>query len=378
MLWFIAACLIPAWCVSFLATLAMKRIAPRVGLVDHPAADKQHATHQRSTPLGGGLGIYLGVLIPIVGAQLVALGARTAPEAFEWLPEAVTMHLEGILYRSGTMWAILLGGTVLVIIGLLDDLVAIPWPPRLAVQFLIAAGLVMGGVQASLFVDLPWVGMVATVFWIVLLTNSLNFLDNMDGLSGGIGLIAAVLFATVMLTSVSEPRWLVAGALLVLAGALAGFLCHNWPPASIFMGDSGSMFIGLLLASLTVLGTFYDPSLASRHVILAPLCVLAVPLYDFTTVVLIRLLQGHSPFHPDKNHFSHRLVRLGLSRRNSVLTVHLTTLATGLGALLLYQLENWTGAVLVISLVLCVLSIIAILESTAPPQESIDESGSSM
>ena len=179
-----------------------------------------------------------------------------------------------------------------------------------------------------------------------------------------------------MLTSVSEPRWLVAGALLVLAGSLAGFLCHNWPPATIFMGDSGSMFIGMLLASLTVLGTFYDASIPSRHVILAPLCVLAVPLYDFTTVVLIRLMQGHSPFHPDKNHFSHRLVRLGLSRRNAVLTVHLTTLTTGLGALLLYELESWAAALLVIALVFCVLSIIAILESTTRNQESADENAS--
>src|SRR5690606_12478557 len=186
---------------------------------------------------------------------------------------------------------------------------------------------------------------------------------NMDGLSAGIGLIAAVLFAAVMLMFVSEPRWLVGGALLVLAGSLAGFLCHNWPPATIFMGDSGSMLLGLLLASLTVLGTFYDEAASSRHVILAPLCVLAVPLYDFSSVVLIRLKNGHSPFHPDKNHFSHRLVELGLSRRNAVLTVHLTTLTTGLGALLLYRLPDWQSAALVIALVVCVLAIIAILES---------------
>jgi UDP-GlcNAc:undecaprenyl-phosphate/decaprenyl-phosphate GlcNAc-1-phosphate transferase len=363
MLWFAAACLVPAFCVSYLATAGMKRLAPKVGLIDQPAAVKEHATHIQATPLGGGIGIYLGFLLPIVAAQMIAWLAHASPGSFSWIPPEVALHLDGVLYRSGTMWAILMAGTVLVCMGLLDDLAAIPWPPRLAVQFLVAAALVAGGVQGTVFAQQPWVGIVLTVLWIVGLTNSLNFLDNMDGLAGGIGLIASVLFAAVMLTAVSEPRWLVGGALLVLAGSLIGFLCHNRPPATIFMGDSGSMFIGLLLSSLTVLGTFYDPSMASRHVILAPLCVLAVPLYDFCTVVTIRLKNGHSPFHPDKNHFSHRLVDLGLSRRNAVLTVHLTTLTTGLGALLLYRLPDWNGALLVVALVLCVLAIIAILES---------------
>jgi UDP-GlcNAc:undecaprenyl-phosphate/decaprenyl-phosphate GlcNAc-1-phosphate transferase len=373
MLWFIAACLLPAFCVSFVATAGMKRLAPRLGLIDQPAAHKRHATHQQATPLGGGVGIYLGFVLPILAAQLLAWLAVRYDSGFAWIPSDVAVHLEGVLYRSATMGALLLGGTVLVVMGLLDDAVAIAWPPRLAVQFLVAAGLVAGGVQATLFVEQPWIGILLSVLWIVGLTNSLNFLDNMDGLSAGIGLIAAVLFAAVMLAFISEPRWLVGGALLVLAGSLAGFLCHNWPPATIFMGDSGSMLIGLLLASLTVLGTFYDEAASSRHVILAPLCVLAVPLYDFCSVVLIRLKNGHSPFHPDKNHFSHRLVEMGLSRRNAVLTVHLTTLTTGLGALLLYRLPDWQSASLVVALVTCVLAIIAILESAGRRRSSEPE-----
>ncbi len=151
--------------------------------------------------------------------------------------------------------------------------------------------------------------------------------------------------------------------MLVLAGSLAGFLCHNWPPARIFMGDSGSYFIGLLLASLTILGTFYESRQGSRHVILAPLCILAIPLYDFCSVILIRLKQGRSPFHPDKSHFSHRLVELGLKPRNAVLTIHLATLTTGLGGLLLYRVTDWAAAMLVVALIACVLGIIAILET---------------
>jgi UDP-GlcNAc:undecaprenyl-phosphate GlcNAc-1-phosphate transferase len=243
------------------------------------------------------------------------------------------------------------------------------------VQFLLAIGLVLGaGLQATVFVSQPWVGQALTVLWIVVLINSFNFLDNMDALSSGIGLIASIMFATVMLGMVSEPRWFVGGALLALAGALAGFLCHNWPPARIFMGDAGSTFIGLILACLTVQGTFYDANIGSRHVMLAPLCILAIPLYDICSVILIRLSEGRSPFQPDKKHFSHRLTEMGLSKRNAVLVVHLTTITTGLGALLLYRIGDWTGAAVVLALVLCLLTIVAILETVGRTNANGDSS----
>src|SRR5690606_15745614 len=141
---------------------------------------------------------------------------------------------------------------------------------------------------------------------------------------------------------------------LILAGALAGFLVHNWR-GKIFMGDAGSYFVGLLMASLTAAATFYETDLGSRHVLLAPLCVLAVPLYDFTSVMLIRLAQGRSPFQPDKSHFSHRLVELGLNPRRAVLTIYLATLTTGLAGLVLYQVPGWGGAWLIVLMVVCVL-----------------------
>ena len=138
---------------------------------------------------------------------------------------------------------------------------------------------------------------------------------------------------------VKTPMWSVALSLVILAGSLTGFLFWNRPPASIFMGDCGSNVIGFLLATLTIVGTFYDYS-GSRHVFLAPLCVLAIPLYDFCTVIFIRLKQGRSPFHGDKSHFSHRLVELGLRPAPAVLTIHLATLMTGLGGLLLYKVSD--------------------------------------
>ena len=366
MLWFIGASTIPAFLVSYVCTSIMRRRALAWGLVDQPAARKVHVT---PTPLGGGVGIYLGVLLPLLAAQLVALWIIRSGERPVWLPAEFHVHVEGVLYRSGQLWAVLAGGTILVVMGILDDRFGLSWKVRLVIQFLVAGALVAGGIRATVFVSQPWVGAGLSLLWMVVLINALNFLDNMDGLSAGIGLIAAIMFASVMLTATGEPRWLVGGCLLVLAGALAGFLMHNWPPAKIFMGDAGSTFIGMLLASMTILGTFYEESLGpQRHVMLAPLCVLAIPLYDFSSVMIIRLLEGRSPFQPDKSHFSHRLTDLGLSRRNAVLTVHFSTLATGLGALLLYRVQSWAGAALVVALVVCMLVIVSILETAGRKQ----------
>ena len=368
----IAACFGSAFVVSIITTRLMKTLSPRWGLIDQPAARKVHVT---PTPLGGGIGIWAGVVIPIAMAQAVVYWLNGLEQIPEWLPEEIRPHLGGVTLRLGKLWGILGAGTVLSVMGLIDDRQNLPWQPRLAIQVLVAVGLTSFGVRATVFVEWPAVGYVVSVLWILCLVNSFNFLDNMDGLSAGIGLIASLMFSAILLTALSEPRWLVASVLLVLAGSLAGFLWWNWSPASIFMGDTGSYLIGLILATMTILGTFYEgiqpvsgfPS-TGRHVILAPLCVLAVPLYDTISVLLIRIKEKRSPFQPDKSHFSHRLVELGLKPRNAVLTIHLATLTTGLGGLLLYQVPNWNSAAIVAGLIFCVLLIIAILETAGRRQ----------
>lgn len=310
---FIAGCFLSAFLVSLLTTRLMISLAPQFGLIDQPAARKVHAT---PTPLGGGIGIVFGVIFPLVIAHLLVWGivsGKISPGS--WLVDELAIHLEGMLYRAPQMWTILLGGLILAVTGLIDDFRPVSWKVRLFIQFGVAIAVVCSGIQATLFISNPLFGAVITVFWLVLLINSLNFLDNMDGLTGGISLIASLIFAVIMLTQTYETRWLVAGMSLLVAGSCAGFLIWNRPPAKIFMGDSGSTFLGLLLGCLTVQGTFYDESSLGKHVILAPLFVLAVPLYDFTSVMLIRLKRGLSPFHADKNHFSHRLTDLGLSRK---------------------------------------------------------------
>jgi len=365
MIWFVFACLVPAFAISWSTSWVMRALAPRWGLVDHPAARKVHSV---PTPLGGGIAIYLGVVIPLLIAYLAAHLLEASPADQIVLPEKLRVHLSGVEYRSGQLGAVIAAGSLLMVMGLLDDRFGLSWKIRLSVQFLLAMGLVGAGIRGSVLIAAPWVGMVLTVIWMVVLINSLNFLDNMDGLSAGIGMIASLLFAWIMLQLTSEPRWLVGGCLLILAGSISGFLWHNWTPAKIFMGDAGSTFIGLMLATLTVLGTFYEETYKEPHVLLAPLFILAIPLYDFMTVVVIRLWNRKSPFQPDRNHFSHRLTDLGLSRRNAVLMVHFTTLATGLGAILLYHVNNWSAAWLVIAIELSLLVIVSILESAGRRQ----------
>lgn len=357
---FVGMCLVPTFLIAWVATELVRRLAIRVGLVDRPAVRKVHKT---PTPLGGGMAIWFAVVAPLAGAWLLGWAMYEEFVPVGWLPIGLQTHLAGLVSKAPQLLALLGAGTLLAAVGLYDDYRALPWLPRLFIQFLAAGIVVASGIRVTLFVDWPWFGAVVTVFWIVLMVNSLNFLDNMNGLSSGIAMIAALVLATIMLTSLSQPHWFVAGTMLMLAGALAGFLVHNWR-GRIFMGDAGSYFVGLMIASVTAAATFYETDLGSRHVVLAPLCVLAVPLYDFTSVMVIRLAQRRSPFQPDKSHFSHRLVELGLSPGRAVFTIYLATLTTGLAALVLYEVGGWDGALLVVTMVACVLLIIAILETT--------------
>jgi UDP-GlcNAc:undecaprenyl-phosphate GlcNAc-1-phosphate transferase len=189
-------------------------------------------------------------------------------------------------------------------------------------------------------------------------------LDNMDGLAASVGLIVAALFcgAELAVGSLFSPA-----VMLVVIGALAGFLVHNHSPARLFMGDAGSNFLGFLLGALTVAGTFTrdDPGKTySPYGVLAPLLVMAVPLYDMTSVILIRLSEGRSPFQGDRRHFSHRLVARGLTPRQAVWTIDLVTLAGGAGALLLHRLDG-AGACVVAAQTICLLGVVAILELAA-------------
>lgn len=355
--------------ISWSAAWLVRLYGPRLGLLDRPGARKIHAA---AMPTAGGLAIWLGIVLPFAAGQIflwaIAGWKSVATEISlpVWLPGFIAPHVGGLLAQSPRLWTLLAGGTAVMILGLIDDRRGLNWKTRLLAQTLLAVAMVRLGWRMSLFIDAPAVTGAISVLWIVGLINSFNMLDNMDGLSAGVAAIAAAMLAAVMLMApdpeTSGPQLFVGGFLLVLVGSLLGFLGHNRPPARLFMGDTGSYLIGFFIAMATLSATFAGDNLP-RHAILAPLCVLAVPLYDTTTVVFIRLRAGRSPFEGDKNHFSHRLVELGMNKTQAVLTIYLTTATCGLGALLLHQV-NFAGAAIVLLLVACILLLVAILEAT--------------
>ncbi|MCD6405732.1 MAG: undecaprenyl/decaprenyl-phosphate alpha-N-acetylglucosaminyl 1-phosphate transferase, partial [Planctomycetes bacterium] len=231
---------------------------------------------------------------------------------------------------------------------------------KLSAQILVALILVASGVSITLF--LPWkaAGWILTVGWIVFITNAFNLLDNMDGLAAGVAFIIAVIFFAVALTT---GQMFIALFLAVFAGAVLGFLVFNFPPARIFMGDTGSYVLGYFLGVAAVVFTFVPEGTIKASVLplVLPFLLFAVPLYDTVSVIVIRLREGRHPFEADKRHFSHRLVDLGMKRREAVLTIYAATLVTAFPALYLYELNTLALAGAVIQAFL-VLSLIAVLE----------------
>jgi UDP-GlcNAc:undecaprenyl-phosphate/decaprenyl-phosphate GlcNAc-1-phosphate transferase len=371
--WFFAATLVPPFLISWLAGFAVRRLAPGIGLVDRPGGRKQH---EQPTPLGGGLAVWLAVTLVFLGGLLfLALAMASDPPA-GWVPEFARPHLPGLWERSSDLFVLLLGGTAMMLVGLADDRFGLPWQPRLGMAFLVAAVCVAtqgDDWQLTAFVPFRPVTWVLSVFWIVTLINAFNMLDNMDGLSAGVASIAAGMLATFLLFPPAGdprgPQLFVGGFLLVLVGALLGFLWHNRTPSRLFLGDAGSYFVGFCIAVATMVATYTTYESPSRHTILAPLCVMAVPLYDLVTVISIRLREGRSPFQADRCHFSHRLVDLGFTKRKAVRTIYLTTATCGLAALLLSRVDP-LGAVVIALLVLCILWLIHLIESTARRKNS--------
>ncbi len=374
MSWVPALAIVPGLLVSLTVCYLVRAIAPRVGLLDQPGHRKIHA---RPVPFGGGIGIWAGIVLPLsIGQTGLWLWTRSADQTLDWsafgagaqrVAEFVQPHLAGLQSRAGGLWFFLAAGTLLMLLGLVDDARKLDWRLRLGVEFLVAAAVVYGqGWRLTLFVDLPLVTGLITVLWIVGLVNSINFLDNMDGLAGGVAAIASLMLAIYMLLvpqAPGQPQVFIAGFLFLLVGSLLGFLWHNRSPAKLFMGDAGSYLVGFSLAVMTILATFSGEGVP-RHSILAPMCVLVVPLYDTVSVVMIRLRSGRSPFEGDTNHFSHRLVALGLTKVQAVLTIYLTTAACGLAALVLPQVDAG-GAMIIVLAIGCLLAVIAILEATA-------------
>lgn len=376
-----------ALAISLPLTGLLIRLGHRWGQLDAPDAPETggRKNHAVPTPSTGGIAIFIAIVTPI----LAIVGAMWLVEPDAWSQWAwlspIAPHVQGL--RSQTPLALGLAAALGVLhgLGLVDDRKHLGPMLKLGVQLIVALGLAIAlDVRILHLLETQWgvIGLIASVtlsvLWMLVITNAMNFLDNMDGLSGGVAAIIAALFLAATLIN---GQWFIAALAALLLGALVGFLFFNFPPAKVFMGDGGSLVIGMSLAVLSIRTTYYDPQLGDvesshLHAMLTPLILLAVPLYDFTSVTLIRIAQGRSPFVGDQSHFSHRLVRKGLSRRTAVLVIWLCTLATGLGGVMLASLAAWQ-AVIVGLQVLAILAVLAMLERTRPTAQGKAEAAAS-
>jgi UDP-GlcNAc:undecaprenyl-phosphate GlcNAc-1-phosphate transferase len=372
MVWMILALVVVGLAIGLPATAVARAVGRRLGAFDTAGAPG-HVKVLREVPNNGGVAIFLAVVLPMAGG-LVALRVLGTDFWGRWMPDAEQI-LARIAHRTTpTAVAMLLALTAIFVIGWIDDRRSLSAWPKLTVQVAAAAALAVWFDVRLLEVLPAWASVVVTILWIVAVTNAINFMDNMDGLAAGVSAIAAAFF---MVACLINAQWFVAGTLAVLLGGLLGFLVFNFPPATIFMGDRGSLVIGFVLAVLTVRTTYYDPQLGGGwYGVFMPLVVLAIPLYDLVAVTLIRLRQGKSPFVGDQQHFSHRLVLRGLSPRGAVVVIWAATAVTGIGGVALGSLEAWQ-AILVGVQTLLVLLVIALLEHASRRAAASDSGGAS-
>jgi UDP-GlcNAc:undecaprenyl-phosphate GlcNAc-1-phosphate transferase len=346
--------------IAALATPLSMRVAVRLEMLDVPS---RHKAHARPTPLLGGSAMFGAILGPAL--LILAVARMWASEGVpSWLyksAESIARHVDGAAAKTPVALGILAAALVLHAVGLLDDRRHLgPWF-KLLMQLLVAAFVVLVCNVRILSVAGAPVSIVVTILWLVTITNSFNFLDNMDGLAAG---VAAICAATLLGAAAAMGQVFVTGLLCLVLGSLLGFLPYNFPPASTFMGDAGSLVIGFLLAVASCLTTYVHPGQTYyTYGIFVPLVVMAVPLYDTGSVIFIRLREGRNPMVGDRRHFSHRLVRRGMSRRKAVLTIYLCTTGTAVAASLLPRVTSDAAAALVFLQTAAMLLIIAMLET---------------
>jgi UDP-GlcNAc:undecaprenyl-phosphate GlcNAc-1-phosphate transferase len=351
---------------SAVLTAVVRKLALGSGFVARPAEDR---FHDSIVPLGGGIAVYWTMALFILGGICV-VRFLVAPGFADWLGESVTIHAKGFLDKAGGLLIVMAVALVLHLVGLWDDKKHLGPGIKLIVQFAAAViAAFFADIRLEFFIQNKIITTALSAVWIVLIMNAFNFLDNMDGLSAGNmdGLSAgiAVITSAVLFVAAALSGQMFVGAMaLVFVGSLGGFLVFNFPPAKIFMGDSGSLVVGFFVALLTLRTTYYHQGQGGGlYAVFMPLVVMAVPLYDFISVTFLRLRQGKSPFVGDTQHFSHRLKRRGLTDTQTTLTLYLATVCTCLGAILLKDV-GLAGAILVFTQTVMILAIIAILEMT--------------
>jgi UDP-GlcNAc:undecaprenyl-phosphate GlcNAc-1-phosphate transferase len=324
--------------ISFFVCLALTPAVRKLALskkwLARPTIERWH---KKPTPLMGGVAIYAAVIIPLLATADLSTLVPHLAVGFEQpkLP--------------GLKAVMVVGLTLIFILGLLDDFINIKPQTKLVGQFLVASLVTYLGFRLHWFVSLTLDTMI-TIVWIVGITNAFNLLDNMDGLCAGVGFIAAAYLSILYSTAYPDA----AAAAMILAGATGAFLIYNFNPASIFMGDSGSMVIGFFLSMICM----YFPANMSTNALsgyAVPVMLMVVPIFDTTMVTLIRLLSGRKASTGGKDHASHRLVLMGLTERGAVLFLFGVGAISGLSAIFVSRNDTFTSPTVIIPLILSVI-----------------------
>ena len=360
-IWIYTAVFAGGAALSLLLTPLFGALARRTGFLDVPAAN--HKKHAGATPLLGGCAMFSSWFIGIFAGILLA-----GSGLFDGL-SALSAVMPGMMSALPRLGVIAGGALLAVLLGLWDDKRPMSTSAKFGGQFAIALLVTCyGGVRLNVFIGDPLIAGAVTVFWIMLMMNSINFFDNMDGLAAGVIAIALGIFAVI---AGLNGQFFIAANSALSCGVCCGFWFYNTAPARIFMGDSGSHFLGFLAAVTAAEISFFDISYSlSRFPVLIPVLVLALPLFDTVMVVVIRTLNRKPFWIGDHNHISHRFVRMGLTRPQAVLLVHLLSLSIGLAALPIFWGDFRTAAVLVFQS-LIQLTVVTLLQFTLAKKDPV-------
>jgi len=316
--------------LSYIITPIIGRLGKVFNILDMPAENK---LHKKPTPRIGGLAIFAGYYASLF----------------------ITKNLDS------SAGVIISGGTAILILGVLDDIFRVPAVIKLIVIAILTYILASHGIILKLFGDLYYLNLIITLFWIVGITSALNTVDNMDGLAAGLAAISALTFFVIAIRT-SQFGW--AFLSIALCGALLGFLRHNFNPAKIFMGDSGSLFLGFTLASIGAKGQW---SINPAKALIIPILVLGVPIFDLAYNVIRRWIDGSARgiiaaiTFCAKDHLSHQLAGMGFSQKVSVLFIYLIAVCISIGAIVLQNAPGWDAALLFLQFVLIFLVVILML-----------------
>lgn len=321
--WPYVVALLVAWLGTDLLIPHVVRFAKYMGKMDHPDPRK---VHKIPIPRLGGIAIFLGFLLALLVIELLQPGFFTS---------------------SSSWYGIIAGASMMFLLGVADDLKPLPAKFKFVAQIIIASiayylgvkMLVLSNPFGDMWILPTWVSAAMTVFWLVGITNTINLIDGLDGLAAGVSVIAGI---TLSVLAIQTGHVFAAVIILTLVGGAIGFLRYNFNPAKIFMGDSGSLFLGFTLAAISVSSVL---KLATTVTLITPLLILGVPIFDTAFAIVRRAINRKPIFQPDKGHLHHRLLGLGLSQRRTVVIIY--SFSTLLAGFALY-LANFKSSLTVI------------------------------